>query len=162
MTEETQPFDEPTLPFSEDDEEMEFVSDKDEAEKEEKVETGKGEEKDEIEEKVETEGKVEKGEEETPTEKEDASDGDDDDDNGYILALDAEAAADTIYGDQQSDLGVYLTTSEVLTDETILFPNKGKLYVADKTLKLDLDTVPETPLIGDVYILMAKCQTSDP
>ena len=36
MNAETQPFDEPTLPFSEDDEEMEDVTDKDEAEEEEK------------------------------------------------------------------------------------------------------------------------------
>lgn len=63
--------------------------------------------------------------------------GDDDTANGFITASDAKAAVGTVYGEVPSVRGAYLYDATV----------KGsyiKHYAADKTLKLVLDTTPET------------------
>lgn len=71
--------------------------------------------------------------------------GDDDDDNGYIVAADATAADATIYGQDPAERGDYLY------DAT----KKGsfvKAYTAPKTLKLKLSAAPDTEGEYLVYI----------
>lgn len=69
--------------------------------------------------------------------------GDEDDDNGYIVAADAKAAALTVYGGDPTQRGAYLY------DAT----KKGsfaKVYSAPKTLKFKLSAAPDAE--GEYYI----------
>lgn len=71
--------------------------------------------------------------------------GDDDDDNGYIVAADAKAAVGTVYGADPTERGDYLY------DAT----KKGsfvKVYPAGKTLKFKLSVAPDTEGEYLVYI----------
>ena len=85
----------------------------------------------------------------TPNEDADATNlivGDDDDDNGYITAADAKAAAGTVYGDDPTERGAYLY------DAT----KKGsfvKAYAGPKTLYFALSTdMLVTEAEGEYYI----------
>lgn len=71
--------------------------------------------------------------------------GDDDDDNGYILAAGAKEADATIYGDDPTERGAYLY------DAT----EKGsyvKAYTAPKTLKFKLSAAPDAEGEYLIYI----------
>lgn len=84
----------------------------------------------------------------TPNEDADANNlivGDNDDDNGFIVAADSKAAAGTIYGDDPAERGAYLkddishaacpATSAVYGSETVLSAKpKVKAYSTPKTL----------------------------
>ena len=72
--------------------------------------------------------------------------GDDDDDNGYIVAADAKGTAGTVYGDDPTERGAYLY------DAT----KKGgfvKLYAAaGKEIKVVLSTAATTEAVLQVFV----------
>jgi hypothetical protein len=72
--------------------------------------------------------------------------GDDDDPDGYILAGDATAAADTIYGDTPEELGAYLYMGVSYHSE------KWKQYTSAKTLYIDCSGALTTEATVDVFV----------
>jgi len=74
--------------------------------------------------------------------------GDDDDDNGYILAGDCVVAVDTVYGDVAEERGVYLTGTTIATCQ-----GTHKLYKsAGKTLKIEQSGTQTTAAVVDVFV----------
>lgn len=74
--------------------------------------------------------------------------GDDDDDNGYILAADATAAADTIYGDAITERGIYLAGASGMGHA-----GAWKVYTSSgKELKIDCSSALTTEATVDVFV----------
>ncbi len=72
--------------------------------------------------------------------------GDDDDPDGFILAADATAAADTIYGDAPEELGAYLYMG------VSYHSTKWKQYTSTKTLSIDCSDALTTEATVDVFV----------
>lgn len=74
--------------------------------------------------------------------------GDDDDDNGFVLAGDATATAGTKYGDKPTERGVYL-------EATAGEPGDWKVYeAAGKELRLDCDAATlTTEAVVEVFVV---------
>ena len=80
--------------------------------------------------------------------------GDDDDDNGYVLAADATAAADTIYGDSVTERGAYLSTGT-----SAEHAGHWKVYTAaGKELKIDCSAALTTEATVDVFVFGYRYQ----
>jgi len=75
--------------------------------------------------------------------------GDDDDDNGYIVAADAVVAVDTIYGDVQAERGEYLKTAGQADPHA----PQWKVYTAaGKELKIEQSGTATTQAVVDVFV----------
>lgn len=80
--------------------------------------------------------------------------GDEDDDNGWILAADHTQVVGTILGDLTADMGVYaITQIEVATTPPVSVdePVPPKKYTAVKNLQIKLSAAPTTESKWDVY-----------
>lgn len=74
--------------------------------------------------------------------------GDDDDDNGFVEASDATAAAGTLYGDGIAERGAYQNVNPGTDDG----PLPGKIYTASgKEIKMDCSGALTTEAKVDVY-----------
>lgn len=76
--------------------------------------------------------------------------GDDDDDNGFILAADGTAAADTVYGDAVAERGAYFTNAGGGLES---HAGKWKVYTsAGKEIKMDCSNALTTEATIDIFV----------
>ncbi len=76
--------------------------------------------------------------------------GDEDDDNGFILACDATSTADTVFGDITNERGAYLNAA-VPTAGGADEP-KWKVYTATKAAKIDCSGALTTEATIDIMV----------
>lgn len=85
--------------------------------------------------------------------------GDEDDDNGWVLASDHTAAVGTIYGDLTADLGVYAIT-QVATTPAVDEPVPPKKYAAEKNIFVELSASGTIQSKWDVFATMTPIPDS--
>ena len=73
--------------------------------------------------------------------------GDDDDDNGYVLAADATAAAGTVYGDGVAEVGVYINDTQATCGGSW-----KEYHASGKELKMDCSATLTTEATVDVMV----------